>query len=556
MDESSQSVGRCNKALSVEVEMDEVPNNLSPSRHRVTFHLSPNHPILTLLDWLWSGIRWVWVAILLAGLVAGPLFSLLTHGNLGLGDVRTWKVVALATNYPTWSLIVFASVVFITVVSYLAHRTRLSAGRPLVQVPPAISVLVSVLAVAAIVTSALVLPAPRPVSSVCSTPAHPSGTAPPAHSYTPQELQMAYHFATVFAGDTTGKGQTVAIVTSFYMPSLQADFDRFSQEYHLPMAHVDVLAPLGLKAADPSDSTSQSWVGLDVETAELVHAVAPDAHIVVVSSPVAETEGTAGLPEFLTLERYVVEHHVASVIVQPWGASEYTLLDAAGVQEMQQWDAFFQTATVNDNITFIAGTGRTGGTDVASATSSRLLDRPVTGFPASDPWVLAVGGTSLSQADEKGNAQEVAWNRSGGGYSANFPEPVYQQYLPPQVQTQLAHRRGIPDVAATGADPNTGVRIYVGGKWITSVSNGASAAIWGGAIALANQLAGHPLGFINPTLYKLGTSDAASNDFRDITEGTNCFNGIGYPAGPGWDPVTGLGTPIADNLLVDLAFPQ
>jgi subtilase family serine protease len=521
----------------------------------VTSRLSPNHPILTFLDWLWSGIRWVWGAILLAGLVTGPLSSLLTHGNLGLGDLRTWKVVALATNYPTWSLIVFASVVFITAVSYLAHRIRLSARRPLVQVHPAINVLVSALAVAAIVTSALVLPAPSPVSSGCSTAAQPSGTALPAHSYTPQELQMAYHFASLFAGNTTGKGQTVAIVTSFYMPSLQADFDRFSQEYQLPMAHIDILAPLGLKAADPSDPTS-SWGGLDVETAELVHAVAPDAHIVVVSSPVDETEGTAGLPEFLTLERYIVEHHVASVIVQPWDASEYTLLDAAGVQEMQQWDAFFQSATLNDNITFIAGSGSKGGTNNVNATTPRTLDRPVIGFPASDPWVLAVGGTSLSQADEKGNTQEVTWNRSGGGYSANFPEPIYQQYLPPQVQSQLAHRRGIPDVAATGADPNTGVRIYVGGKWTTSAGTGASAAIWGGAIALANQVAGHPLGFINPTLYKLGTSDAASNDFRDITEGTNCFNGIGYPAGSGWDPVTGLGTPIADNLLVDLAFPQ
>jgi subtilase family serine protease len=536
--------------------MDEVPNNPAPSRHRVTSRLSPNHPILTFLDWLWSGIRWVWGALLLGGFVAGPLFSLLTNGTLGLGDWRTWKVVALATNYPTWSLIVFASVVFITAVSYLAHRLRLSAGRPLVQVHPAISVLVSVLALAAIVTSAIVVPAPSPVSSVCSTPAHRSGTALPAHSYTPQELQIAYNVAALYSGNTTGKGQTVAIVTSFYLASLQADFDRFSQEYHLPMAHIDVLAPLGLKAADPSDPTSQSWLGLDVETAELVHTVAPDAHIVVVSSPVAETEGTVGLPEFLTLERYVVEHHIASVIVQPWGASEYSLFDAAGAQETQRWDAFFQSATMNDNITFIAGSGGTGGADYASATSPRTLDRPVVEFPASDPWVLAVGGTSLSQSDANGKNQEVAWNRSGGGYSANFPEPVYQQYLPPQVQSQLAHRRGIPDVAATGADPNTGVRIYVGGKWTNSAGTGASAAIWGGAIALANQLAGHPLGFINPTLYKSGNSDAAASDFRDITDGNNCFNGIGYSARSGWDPVTGLGTPIADNLLVDLAFPQ
>jgi subtilase family serine protease len=83
----------------------------------------------------------------------------------------------------------------------------------------------------------------------------------------------------------------------------------------------------------------------------------------------------------------------------------------------------------------------------------------------------------------------------------------------------------------------------------------AAAPLWAGIVALANQMAGHPLGFINPALYKLAASSTYARDFRDITVGDNTntqTNVQGYPAVKGWDPVTGLGTPLANNLVPDL----
>ena len=81
----------------------------------------------------------------------------------------------------------------------------------------------------------------------------------------------------------------------------------------------------------------------------------------------------------------------------------------------------------------------------------------------------------------------------------------------------------------------------------------ASAPFWAALIAIGNQMAGRPLGFIYPALYKIGTSEKAKTDFRDITSGNNSWAGVpGYNAAPGWDPVTGFGSPIADNLLPDL----
>jgi subtilase family serine protease len=99
--------------------------------------------------------------------------------------------------------------------------------------------------------------------------------------------------------------------------------------------------------------------------------------------------------------------------------------------------------------------------------------------------------------------------------------------------------------------------IYFNGVWNPIGGTSASAPFWAAIMAIANQMAGHPLGFINPTLYKLAMSDKYAQDFHDITIGNNSVkvggvNVIGYNAVQGWDPVTGLGTPIAEKLLPDL----
>ncbi len=177
---------------------------------------------------------------------------------------------------------------------------------------------------------------------------------------------------------------------------------------------------------------------------------------------------------------------------------------------------------------------------------------PTTSFPADSPWVTSVGGTTLQR--DGSTFSEQAWDGSGGGFSRFYQRPAYQQILPPAVQNLLGNRRGVPDISGV-ADPQTGLAFYLDGQWSLAGGTSASAPLLAGIMAIANQMAGHPLGFINPTLYKLATSKAYAQDFHDITIGDNTnirANVTGYPAVPGWDPVTGLGTPNAAKLLPDL----
>src|SRR5262249_51250772 len=148
---------------------------------------------------------------------------------------------------------------------------------------------------------------------------------------------------------------------------------------------------------------------------------------------------------------------------------------------------------------------------------------------------------------------ETGWSASGGGFSHLSQMPSYQKMLPAGVQHQFNNQRGVPDVSAD-EDNVTGLANYVKGQW-TQAGNNSGTPIWAAIEAIANQMAGHPLGFINPGLYKLTTSASYQQDFHDITQGdnTNVQAGVkGYLAAAGWDPVTGLGTPNAEKLIPDL----
>ena len=103
------------------------------------------------------------------------------------------------------------------------------------------------------------------------------------------------------------------------------------------------------------------------------------------------------------------------------------------------------------------------------------------------------------------------------------------------------------------ADPSTALAYYVSDHWQMIGGTSASTPLWAGIMADANQMAGHPLGFINPGLYKVATSNKYSQDFHDITLGDNSLNDVqGAPAVQGWDASSGLGSPDAVNLLPDL----
>jgi subtilase family serine protease len=370
---------------------------------------------------------------------------------------------------------------------------------------------------------------------------------------TPYDLRVAYSVQSLIERGFTGKGQTIVDIVSFGSPTLQQDMDVFDKQFGLPPITIKVMSPLGTKPFNPAVKNMPGWAEETTLDVQIIHAIAPDAGIVVLTSPIDETEGTIGLPEFLKLEQYALTNHLGNIISQSFGASEVTLNDAAGRQEIQKWDAFFKQATTQQGITFFASSGDGGATDYADLQATKLSPVATTSFPTDDPWVTSVGGTTLERNDTA--FQETAWSMSGGGFSSFFATPSYQQNLPATVQNLLNHRRGVPDIAGD-ADPATGLAFYSGGQWNLAGGTSASAPLWAAFMAIANQMAGQPLGFINPALYKLAATSSYAQDFHDITTGNNSVDsGVkvkGYPAVPGWDPVTGLGTPIVDKLLPDL----
>lgn len=376
--------------------------------------------------------------------------------------------------------------------------------------------------------------------------------------YSPQEIRTAYGLNGLLAAGDQGAGQTIVIIDSFGSPTAKADLDRFDADFGLPAPPTfRQLAPLGSVPFDPTNDDQVGWAeetSLDIQWA---HALAPQAGIVVLTSPVSETQGVQGLPEFLRLEQYAVDHHLGRIISQSWGTTENTLETPAGRAIMARFNAFYASATLR-GVTFLNSSGDAGTAN--PDVNGNIYPFPTVSFPSDSPWNTIVGGTSL-YADTSGNYQsEKVWNdgpqdATGGGVSQITREPIWQRLLPRADQRLLGGHRGLPDVAFN-ADPDTGVLVYLGflgpdnsGYYIFGGTSEGSPA-WAGIIADLNQRAGHSLGFLNPALYAFGAAGLLyPAAFRDVTVGNNAQPPIpGYSAGPGWDAVTGWGTPNLSRL--------
>lgn len=380
--------------------------------------------------------------------------------------------------------------------------------------------------------------------------------------YSPQEMRTAYGLNNLINAGMVGSGQTIVLIESYGSPTVAADLQTFDQDYGLPdPPSLTVISPLGTVPFDPNDSGQVGWAFETTLDVQWAHAIAPGAAIVVMTSPVNETEGVQGLPEFLALEKYALDHHLGKIISQSWGATENTLFDAAGRKVLDDFSDFYERAR-SERVTVFASTGDSGSSNV-ELDGVTVYPFPTVGFPASSPLVTAVGGTSL-YADTAGHYQsETVWDEvalgggaGGGGISQVFREPGYQrETLPGHVQGQLDHHRGIPDISYN-ADPYTPILIYVGflGSanagyyFIGGTSEGSPQ--WAGIAADLNQYAGQPLGFLNPALYSIGGSGHFREIGRDIKVGNNGYNGVpGYAATPGWDPASGWGTPDLDKVM-------
>jgi len=375
--------------------------------------------------------------------------------------------------------------------------------------------------------------------------------------YDPNELQKAYGVDKLIAAGHDGTGETIVIIDSFGSPTLAEDLATFDAVFGLPdPPSLQVLAPLGAVPFDPADGDMVNWAfetNLDVQMA---HAMAPGASIVVLTSPVDETEGVQGMPEFLALETYALDHHLGHIWSQSWAVTENTLFDAPGRAVVAKFERLYARAR-SQHVTALAASGDLGATGFMLDFS--VYPFPVVGYPASSPNVTAVGGSELSTDDDGNWADEVAWQFSGGGVSQMFIEPLYQILLPRAAQKTLHGHRGVPDLSAVSSGNTPVVCVFtvpgVGQGFDLEAGTSVATPIWAGIVADLNQAAGRPIGFLNDKLYILSELGLLRDVFHDVTVGNNSIIGfegvpdvVGYNAGKGWDPVTGWGTPKLDDL--------
>jgi subtilase family serine protease len=386
--------------------------------------------------------------------------------------------------------------------------------------------------------------------------------------YRPSQFQQAYDLRPLYARGLNGAGKTIIIVDSFGSPTIQSDLATFDRSFHLPPPpHFTVLQPVGpVPPFDPTNSTMVSWAeetSLDVEYS---HAMAPGANIVLLETPVAETEGTVGFPQIVAAENYAINHHLGDVISQSFGATEETFPSPQAIFRLRS--AYFNALV--HHVTVLASAGDTGVTNYSNVAGTLLYTRRVVGWPSSDPLVTSVGGLQLhlnAQGDEV--LPDNVWNETAvfgtavagsGGRSHVFGRPFYQN----SVAGVVGLARGTPDISLSAA-VNGGALVYMsfgglpGPAFYIIGGTSESSPQLAGIVAIADQAAGHDLGLLNPRLYALGSG---SPGIPDITIGNNTVtftqNGHtytvpGFDAVPGYDMASGLGTVDAAKLVYALA---
>jgi subtilase family serine protease len=384
------------------------------------------------------------------------------------------------------------------------------------------------------------------------------------HCYSPLQYRNAYNLNPLYAKGITGKGRTIVIVDSFGSPTIQHDLEAFDAQWGLPNTTVQVVQAGTIPPFDPGNPDHVGWAQETTLDVEYAHAIAPGAHIVLVETPVAETEGVTGFPEMMDAEKALIDRGVGDVITQSFGATENTFpgFDTGDFSSLLNLRYAFKDAALH-GVTVLASSGDDGATD-ATADGAGTYPFPVNSWPSSDPLVTSIGGTQMT-LDDAGNrtAPDVVWNdgfgAGGGGFSGVFPRPIFQL----GVRSVVGNHRGTPDISMSAA--------VDGGCWVyytfvnpTSpwhIFGGTSEAspIFSGIVAMADQVAGHRLGDINPALYLLGFQSQLPHfplhtGLVDVTSGDNSFAGVtGYPATTGYDLSSGWGTIDASTFVPALA---
>jgi subtilase family serine protease len=402
----------------------------------------------------------------------------------------------------------------------------------------------------------------------------------PSVCYDPYQIRKAYGIDKLITAGYTGRGKTIVIIDAFQSPNIVAQLNTYDTFYGLPslnglggapnpsLGTFTQVAPDGLTPFVTGNANMTGWaeeISLDVLWA---HAIAPGANITLVLAKSNNDQ------DILSATRYAVDNNLGDVISQSFGENE-TCIDPDTLAAQHQ---LFADAT-RKNITLLASSGDQGS---AQQTCDGHSWTKVVSSPAVDPLVTGVGGTELHAAmyclaqlgcnpatnPTFGTYQgEIVWNEltsggteaTGGGFSQIFDEPAYQQGT-----IHGGKSRGVPDVAYNAAIGH-GVLTYLNipgipAGYYSFGGTSAGSPQWAALVAIADQKAGGSLGFINAALYKISQdSTTYAANFHDITSGNNAALEIdstpavvsipGYSAGKGWDPTTGLGSPVADSLV-------
>ncbi len=384
------------------------------------------------------------------------------------------------------------------------------------------------------------------------------------HCYQPPQFEKAYNLGPLHAAGIDGRGITIVIVDSFGSPTIEHDLHVFDQTFNLPdpPSFTIIQAAGQVPPFDPTNSDMAGWAVETTLDVEWAHTIAPGAAILLVETPVSETEGVQGFPEIVKAENYVIDHGLGDVISQSFGATEETFPDAESLLQLR---SAFKNAKEH-HVTVLAASGDLGATNF-ELNLSDVYPMRVNSWPSSDPLVTSVGGSQLT-LDDAGNrlAPDVVWNdfggAGGGGVSAVFDRPEFQDV----VRSVVSGSRGTPDISMSASCDGVVVLYYsfvpsrVGYHLVCGTSE--ASPLFAGIVAMADQLAGKRLGHLGGALYDLYQDNRQS--FVDITQGNNTFGPFtnsdghtytvqGYTAGPGYDLASGLGTLDATKLVNALA---
>ncbi len=448
------------------------------------------------------------------------------------------------------------------------------------------------------------------------------------HCYTPQQIRAAYGVDTAAPIDGSpnyGQGQTIVLVDSYGSPTAASDLQHFHDTFFtgLPNPDFTQLFPQGNPQYNNNCTSAKgksgpcaaaNWSGEASLDAQWAYSIAPEAHIIMLAVPPAETEGVQGLPNlFKAISSEIAATPDGTLFSMSFGTTEQALGGAGSTQTAKFDQVFKQGLAKNDN--FFASSGDYGSQNFTQQDKNRNLSAyPALGWPASSPYVVSVGGTQLQygwtweptsndpsnvgywNATTSGDSQAV-WNESwapigsGGGASVIYPRPPWQKGVDPG----YGDHRLVPDTSWNAA-VNGGVDVYISaypqyncgnttGCWTFFGGTSAASPQTAGLVALVNAARAsaqkQPIGFLDPILY---SGVGASGDYTDIVpqhEGTApaTFAGSeigvagpvdksvgdlednqlwgssvpGYATTMGYDATTGWGTPNAGPFVNDLA---